>query len=327
MTRLALRLARRVTLLSLAAGGVAVSAQELPRTPWDQPDLQGVWDFRTITPMERPEELSDRPFLTPEEATEIENVRALEDARYDDERPIFGRGSVNAFWADRGSSVVQTGRTSLVVDPTDGRVPALTRAAERAREAMNEARKNTGMHEPTPGGWVDDLGPTGLRVRCVVGQNSGPPMTPSGADNNVQIFQTADTVVLYNERIHNARVVPLDGRPYTELRQWTGESRGYWEEDTLVVETKNFLRETDFMGGGTSAELHVTERFTRPSVQGLLYSVTVNDPLTWTRPWTYEIAMVPNPDQIYEFACHEGNYSMPVILAGALNKEASERSR
>ena len=306
---------------------IPVVAQDFPRTPSGQPDLQGVWDFRTITPMERPEELSDKPFLTAEEAAEIENIRALQDEGRDDEVPADIVGNYNTFWFDRGTSVIETMRTSLVVDPPDGRIPALTPAAERARVAMSEARKGTGPHEPTPGGWVDDLGPNGLQVRCVTGFNSGPPMTPGGYNNNVQIFQTADTVVLYNEMNHNPRVVPLDGRPHTQLRQWTGESRGYWDGDTLVVETKNFLRETSFMRGGASAELELTERFTRISSDGLLYSVTVNDPLTWTKPWTYEVPMIANTDDIYEYACHEGNYSMAVILAGAREKEASEGSR
>ena len=306
---------------------IPVVAQDFPRTPSGQPDLQGVWDFRTITPMERPEELSDKPFLTAEEAAEIENIRALQDEGRDDEVPADIVGNYNTFWFDRGTSVIETMRTSLVVVPPDGRIPALTPAAERARVAMSEARKGTGPHEPTPGGWVDDLGPNGLQVRCVTGFNSGPPMTPGGYNNNVQIFQTADTVVLYNEMNHNPRVVPLDGRPHTQLRQWTGESRGYWDGDTLVVETKNFLRETSFMRGGASAELELTERFTRISSDGLLYSVTVNDPLTWTKPWTYEVPMIANTDDIYEYACHEGNYSMAVILAGAREKEASEGSR
>ena len=306
---------------------IPVVAQDFPRTPSGQPDLQGVWDFRTITPMERPEALSDKPFLTAEEAAEIENIRALQDEGRDDEVPADIVGNYNTFWFDRGTSVIETMRTSLVVDPPDGRIPALTPAAERARVAMSEARKGTGPHEPTPGGWVDDLGPNGLQVRCVTGFNSGPPMTPGGYNNNVQIFQTADTVVLYNEMNHNPRVVPLDGRPHTQLRQWTGESRGYWDGDTLVVETKNFLRETSFMRGGASAELELTERFTRISSDGLLYSVTVNDPLTWTKPWTYEVPMIANTDDIYEYACHEGNYSMAVILAGAREKEASEGSR
>jgi len=306
---------------------IPVVAQEFPQTAPGQPDLQGVWDFRTITPMERPGELSDKPFLTAEEAAEIENIRALQDEGRDDEVPADIVGNYNTFWFDRGTSVIDTMRTSLVIDPPDGRIPALTPAAERMRVAMSEARKDTGPHEPTPGGWVDDLGPNGLQVRCVTGFNSGPPMTPGGYNNNVQIFQTADTVVLYNEMNHNSRVVPLDGRPHTQLRQWTGESRGYWDGETLVVETKNFLRETSFMRGGASAELELTERFTRISSDGLLYSVTVNDPLTWTKPWTYEVPMTANPDDIYEYACHEGNYSMAVILAGAREKEASEGSR
>ena len=306
---------------------IPVVAQEFPQTASGQPDLQGVWDFRTITPMERPGELSDKPFLTAEEAAEIENIRALQDEGRDDEVPADIVGNYNTFWFDRGTSVIDTMRTSLVIDPPDGRIPALTPAAERMRVAMSEARKDTGPHEPTPGGWVDDLGPNGLQVRCVTGFNSGPPMTPGGYNNNVQIFQTADTVVLYNEMNHNSRVVPLDGRPHTQLRQWTGESRGYWDGETLVVETKNFLRETSFMRGGASAELELTERFTRISSDGLLYSVTVNDPLTWTKPWTYEVPMTANPDNIYEYACHEGNYSMAVILAGAREKEASEGSR
>ena len=204
---------------------IPVVAQDFPRTPSGQPDLQGVWDFRTITPMERPEALSDKPFLTAEEAAEIENIRALQDEGRDDEVPADIVGNYNTFWFDRGTSVIETMRTSLVVDPPDGRIPALTPAAERARVAMSEARKGTGPHEPTPGGWVDDLGPNGLQVRCVTGFNSGPPMTPGGYNNNVQIFQTADTVVLYNEMNHNPRVVPLDGRPHTQLRQWTQVNR------------------------------------------------------------------------------------------------------
>ena len=295
---------------------------ELPRTGWGQPDIQGVWDFRTITPMERPEELADKPFLTAEEAAEVENIRALQDAGRDDEVPADIVGNYNTFWFDRGTSVTETMRTSLVTDPPTGRIPPLTAAAERARAAMTEARKNTGPHEPIPGGWVDDLGPNGLQVRCVTGFNSGPPMTPGGYNNNVQLLQTPDTVVIYNEMNHNPRVVPLDGRPLNGLRQWAGESRGHWDGDTLVVETRNFLRETSFMRGGASAELLLTERFMRLSQDVLLYEVTVNDASIWTEPWTYEVPMLLNNEPIYEYACHEGNYSMEVILAGAREKEA-----
>ena len=149
-------------------------------------------------------------------------------------------------------------------------------------------------------------------------------MTPAGYNNNVQLFQTADTVALFNEMNHNVRVVPLDGRPHTELRQWTGDSRGHWEGDTLVVETVNFMRETSFMRGGASADLRLTERFTRVSSDALLYQVTVDDPTTWTQPWSYEVPMKANPDPVFEYACHEGNYAMEVILAGARAKESEE---
>ena len=316
------------------------AAQDLPRTAWGHADLQGVWDFRTITPMERPEELADQEFLTEEEAAGLEQAAVDRDARAwnapaqrtadlapeltnVDRRPSGdGPGSYNQFWIDRGTAVIETMRTSLVIDPPDGRVPALTPTAERKRAAMAEARKDTGPHEPTPGGWVDDLGANGLQARCVTGFNSGPPMTPGGYNNNVQLFQTPDTVVLYNEMNHSPRVVPLDGRPHTGLRQWTGESRGHWDGDTLVVETVNFLRETSFMRGGASADLQLTERFARVSPDVLIYEVTVNDPTTWSRPWTYEVPMLRNPEPIYEYACHEGNYSMEVILAGAREQEA-----
>ena len=300
----------------------AAAQGDAPRTAWGHPDLQGVWDFRTITPMERPEDLAGKEFLTTEEAAELEEVRAAENAARDDQEPDDIVGNYNTFWFDRGDSVIGTRRTALVIDPPDGRIPALTPEAERSRAAMTEARKNTGPHEPTPGGWVDDLGPNGLQVRCITGFNSGPPMTPGAYNNNVQVLQTPDAVVLLNEMNHNVRVVPLDGRPHIGLRQWTGDSRGYWEGETLVVETTNFIRETSFMRGGASADLHLTERFTRVSPQVLLYEATIDDPATWTRPWKYEVPMQWNPEPLYEYACHEGNYAMEVILAGARAEEA-----
>ena len=300
----------------------AAAQGDAPRTAWGHPDLQGVWDFRTITPMERPEDLAGKEFLTTEEAAELEEVRAAENAARDDQEPDDIVGNYNTFWFDRGDSVIGTRRTALVIDPPDGRIPALTPEAERRRAAMTEARKNTGPHEPTPGGWVDDLGPNGLQVRCITGFNSGPPMTPGAYNNNVQVLQTPDAVVLLNEMNHNVRVVPLDGRPHIGLRQWTGDSRGYWGGETLVVETTNFIRETSFMRGGASADLHLTERFTRVSPQVLLYEATIDDPATWTRPWKYEVPMQWNPEPLYEYACHEGNYAMEVILAGARAEEA-----
>ena len=313
---------------------VPVIGQEVPRISSGKPDLQGVWDFRTITPMERPEDQTEE-FLSDEEAANLDQAaieretnlatrparRTAIDPTGNVDRGVDGApGSYNNFWFDRGTTVISTKRTSLVIDPANGRIPTLTPEAKRKRDDLAEVRKNTGPHEPTPGGWVEDLGSNGLQVRCIVGFNSGPPMTPGGYNNNFQMFQTPDEVVIYNEMNHNPRVIPLDDRPYTGLRQWNGESRGRWEGDTLVIETKNFLRETSFMRGGASKDLEITERFTRETTDVLIYEVTVTDPTTWMTPWTYQVPMQINPDPIFEYACHEGNYSMAVLLAGALEQ-------
>ena len=326
-----------VVLVILTASPVA--AQDVPRVASGKPDLQGVWDFRTLTPLERPEDQA-QAVLTDEEAATLERLTAEKEEHLLNRAAIrteaggnvdraaagelpddsFVNGSYGDHWLDRGTSVIATKRTSLIIDPPNGRTPELTPEAERKRAALAEVRKGIGPHVPTPGGWVDDLGSTGLQVRCIVGFNAGPPMTPGAYNNNFQMFQTPDEVVIYNEMNHDPRVIPLDGRPFTGLRQWHGESRGHWEGDTLVVETKNFFRETAFMRGGASADLEVTERFTRQSPTVLNYEVTVSDPTTWTRPWTYEVPMQRNPESIFEFACHEGNYSMEVLLSGALAK-------
>ena len=318
----------------VVVSGVPVIAQEVPRVASGRPDLQGVWDFRTITPMERPEDQAEE-FLSDEEAANLDQAaierevnlasrparRTEIDPSGNVDRGVDGApGSYNNFWFDRGTTVISTRRTSLVIDPSTGRIPPLTSEAQKKRDDLAEVRKNTGPHEPTPGGWVEDLGSNGLQVRCIVGFNSGPPMTPGGYNNNFQLFQTPDEVVIYNEMNHNARVIPLDTRAYNGLRQWNGESRGRWEGDTLVVETKNFLRETSFMRGGATKDLEITERFTRESTDILVYEVTVNDPSTWTTPWTYQVPMQLNPNPIFEYACHEGNYSMAVLLAGALGQ-------
>ena len=328
-----LRVALAVSVVALGSGSVAGQTPstpgEVPRTAWGQPDLQGVWDFRTLTPMERPDELADKQVLTAEEAAEFQQVQLADIAARDDEVPADIVGNYNQFWFDRGTTVVETNRTSLVVDPPDGKIPPLTSAAQEKQAAIAEARRGVGGHQPTPGGWLDDLGTNGLQVRCILGFNSGPPMTPGGYNNNVQLIQTSEQVVILNEMNHNARVVPLDGRPHlgSDLRQWVGDSRGHWEGDTLVVETTNFLRETSFMRGASSPDLNLVERFTRVDADTLLYEVTVDDPTTWTRPWTYAVPMRANPDPIFEYACYEGNYAMETILAGARAKEqAAERA-
>jgi hypothetical protein len=291
------------------------------RMPDGRPNLQGVWDFRTLTPMERPADLADKAFLTPEEAAEYEQ----KNRRNQDNREQTPRGvnngtattadverAYNDFWWDFGHRVVGTRRTSLVVDPPDGRIPPLTDEAKARAAARAERYQRTAV------------GPEdrGVGERCILGFNSGPPMIPSAYNNNVQIFQTADTVVLLNEMVHNARIVPLDGRPHLpgKVRQWVGDSRGRWEGDTLVVETTNFHGETAF--ANSSRNLRLTERFTRVDADTLMYEFTVDDPSTWTKPWTARIPMVRGDGVLYEYACHEGNYGMTNLLQAARAVEA-----
>ena len=303
----------------LLPAAAAAQDEGLARTPWGAPDLQGVWDFRTLTPFERPADLEDKAVYTAEEVAEFEAQRLAELAALDDAEPADVVGNYNQFWFDRGTTVVETNRTSLVVDPPDGRVPPLTPAAAARQAALAATRSGVSRHVPTPGGFVEDLGGGMFAVRCILGFNSGPPITPAGYNQNVQVFQTEDTVVLLNEMVHSARVVPLDGREHIDagIRQWMGDSRGYWDGDTLVVETRNFLRETSFRGGLSDANLHLTERFTRVSPGTLMYEVTVDDPTAWTQPWTYQIPMQRSDQPMYEYACHEGNYGLYNILAGA----------
>ena len=317
------------------APALAAGQAEVPRTPWGAPDIGGVWDFRSITPMERPDDLADQEFLTEEEAARLEQETLARNQELLD-RPAQrttvtesvdsgengAPGFYNNFWLDRGTTTVGTRRTSLIVDPPNGRMPAFTPEAEARQAALRAAREGVVTHAPTPGGWVEDLGANGLQLRCITGFNAGPPMTPGGYNNNVQIFQTEGFVALLNEMNHNVRFVPLDGREHVELPQWTGDSRGRWEGDTLVVETVSFLRETSFSSGRTDANLHLTERFTRVSPDVLMYEATIDDPTVWTRPWTYQVPMSFNEEPLYEYACHEGNYGLENILAGARAEEA-----
>ena len=306
-----------LVMLAAVAAAVPAAAQtaEVPRTGWGAPDLQGVWDFRSLTPMERPADLADQETFTEEEAASFseevirDQSRDLSDA---DAEAATGRVvPYNDFWFDWGSTVT-TDRTSLIVDPPDGRMPALTAAAEQRRAARAAAQEGVGRDEIPPGGWIDDLS---APVRCILGFNQGPPMTPSAYNNNMQLFQTEDHVVILNEMIHDARIVPIDGRPglSSDIRQWTGSSRGYWDGDTLVVETAN-RRDSSFRGA--TRDLQLTERFTRADANTLVYEVTLDDPRTWTRPWTFMVPMVRNEGEVYEYACHEGNYYMANMLHG-----------
>ena len=231
-------------------------------------------------------------------------------------------GNYNDFWFNGDGGVVETRRTSLVIDPPDGRIPPMTPEAQEKRAQLRAVRKGTNRHEPTPGGWVEDLGPGMFAVRCMVGFNSGPPMTPGAYNQNVQVFQNEDTVVLLNEMVHSARIVSLDGRKPldSKIRQYMGDTRGYWDGDTLVVETTNVLLETSFQGGLSDENLHLIARLTRLSPTTLLYQVTVEDPTVWTAPWIYKIPMKKSEFPIYEYACHEGNYGLPNILAATRDR-------
>ena len=289
-----------------AAGqGPAARGKSL-RTAWGHPDLQGVWNFATITPLERPDELGERGVFTPDEA----NARD-EDARTrNDSAPNAGSpGTYNSFWWDRGKTLPDR-RASLIVDPPAGRIPPLTPAGQQRAAAVTAARNRPAF------------GPEDRSVgeRCILGFNAGPPIVPGAYNQHIQVFQTPGHVVIFNEMVHNARIIPLDGRPHARIPQWNGTSRGRWDGDTLVVETIDFYRETSFRGSGPG--LHLIERLTRVDADTLNYEFTVTDPATWTRPWTAALPMAKTDDRVYEYACHEGNYGMANLLAGARMEDA-----
>jgi hypothetical protein len=275
--------------------------------------LQGIWDYATITPMERPKDLAGKEVLTPEEAAEFEQ-RTLQ-ARNPDRRDGGAQADVgrayNEFWWDFGKNVISTRRTSLVIDPPDGKIPPLTPEGKKRLDARNAVRQRP-AHGPED---------RNLWERCILASNTGPPMSPGAYNNNVQIFQTPTHVVIFNEMINDARMVPLDGRPHLppQIRQWRGDSRGRWEGNTLVVDTTNFNDEPNFRGA--SSALQVIERFTRVAPDTLMYEFTVSDPNTWTRPWSAALPMKKTEGPIYEYACHEGNYGMVNLLAGARAEE------
>ena len=276
-----------------------------PRTPWGEPDLQGIWDSRTITPLERPSELAGQEFLTDEQVAELEQQAIQTPDGRPPAHPRRGIPTVHApFWLDYGTKVVGSKRTSLIVDPPDGKIPPLTPEAQKRADARAEASR-----EHPADSWED----RSLWERCITrGLPNG--MLPDGYNNNVHLLQTPGYVVIFNEMIHNARIVPLDGRPHLpkNIRQWTGDSRGHWEGNTLVVETTNFSDKADFRGSGET--LHLVERFTRGDADTIRYEFTVDDPTTWTRPWTIVLPMTKSQGPMYEYACHEGNHDVANIL-------------
>ena len=296
----------------------AAKSSNVPRTADGQPDLQGVWDYRTITPLERPKDLGTKAFFTDEEAAKYEkqeNQRQNRDL-IDPEQgglqyPPGGVVPYNEFWYDRGNKVAGTKRTSLIVDPPDGRLPAWTPEGQKLANLRAIAQRDDQLGHPHADSWED----LPLQERCLIGLNAGPPMVPGAYNNNVQLFQTPGYVVILNEMVHSARIVHLDGRPHGSIRQWQGDSIGHWEGNTLVVDTTNFKRETSL--DGSSANTHLIERFTRTDANTLLYEFTVDDATIWTKPWTAVVPMTKTEDPIYEYACHEANYAMTGILGGA----------
>ena len=285
----------------LAGAQSAGNSAEVWRTPWGDPDLQGTWTNTTTTPLERPSELAGRSVLTDEERAELD-ARA---ERNRDRQPRPGSpGAYNSFWLDQGTRSAQT---SLVVDPPDGRVPALTDRARKRDAAIVAVR------DVAPASFED----MNLYARCITRGLPGA-MIPAFYNHNYQILQTPDYVVILVEMIHDARLIPLDGRPHLPppLRQWLGDSRAHWDGDTLVVETTNFTpkaNERAFIGGtltlSGSEHSHLVERFTRVDEDTIDYRFTVTDPTTYTRPWTASIPMSHLEAPIFEYACHEGNYA------------------
>jgi len=302
-------------LLAPAAGfGQKAKTWTPPRTVDGQPDLQGVWSDATATPLERPSELAGKPVLTEQEAAEFERQtlqNASGDRRDGGAQADVGR-AYNEFWRERGK-VVPGRRTSLIVDPADGKIPLLTQEAQKKQSALAAARRARG-----PADGPEDRS---LAERCLIWASAGPPMLPAGYNSNFQILQAPGYVVLLNEMIHDARVIPLDGRPHapSNVRLWMGDSRGRWEGNTLVVDTTNFSEKTNFRGAGPN--MHLVERFTRVDPETLVYEFTVDDPTTFTRPWTVSIPSNRIESPIYEYACHEGNYGMTGMLAGARAEE------
>jgi hypothetical protein len=322
----------------------AVTWAQVPRMPDGKPDLQGVYNAATLTPVERPPEFKGRLFLTDAEASRIQGdeltrveTRAQPSSSDRNAPPVGGNvGGYNNFWIDRGDRVLRINgqwRSSLIVDPADGLVPAQTPEARkrnaRARGTVVRPTSDAGESTTTEGpGAFDDVELRPLGERCILGfgSTSGPPTMPNYFYNNLkQIVQTPDHILIHVEMVHDARVVRMNStHAPASIRKWMGDSIGHWEGDTLVIETTNFTNKTRFRG--SSENLKVTERLTRTDERTILYQFTVEDPSTWVRPWSGEYTWLATDEPLYEYACHEANYSLQGILKGERLLDA-ERSR
>lgn len=328
------------TLAALFAVSALQAADDYtaPKTEYGQPDLQGVWNFSSNTPMQRPERFGEQEFLTQEQiqaaiarqqaAATAADARAAQlvidpDAPNATDNP----GGYNDFWVE-SAGIGDTVRTSHIVYPPNGRVPAAVEGAPRQFGGLGPDIPSTRPVRFVVGGIAKD-GPEdrGLSERCIVGFNSGPPFTPSLYNNNVQIFQSRDTAVILTEMIHDARIVSLVEKPALseDITLWSGDSRGWYEGDSLVVETKNFngLRQT-FSATGANDDMVLTERFTRVDFGTVNYEFTIDDPSTFTDKITAIVPMTKVAGQLYEYACHEGNYGMFNIIRGKRVEERRE---
>jgi len=287
---------------ALAQPALAQPALAPPRTAEGRPDLQGFWYFGTATPLERPREFADKVFLTPEEAADFERRTA--------ERQSAAIAVQPSEWLDYGKHVGPDRRTSLIVDPPDGRMPPLT----------EEGRRKAAMRRAIGPELADNPEDRSNTERCLV-FGAGPPLTPGPYNNNLQIVQTPAAIVVMTEMIHDARIVPLDGRPRLPagIRRWLGASRGHWQGDTLVVETTNFTESTTVRG--SDENLRVVERFTLAGPDAMRYEYTIDNPAVFTRPWTAAFTLTRTAEPMFEFACHEGNQAMEHIMRGARQQE------
>ncbi len=328
------RLAGSLTVLALLLAPLPAPAQapdgpKATALPAEYPDVSGVFTFRTLTPLERPRALADQATLDPETAAAFEaseRTRLNRDL-FDPESGAPSAGyqpraeggvlSYNEFWYERGIELTSDKRTSLVVDPPDGRIPYTADFVQQNRLRRLNLRN----------GFADHYTDRSLGDRCLMGSNSGPPMRPGSYNNNVMILQTPGYVTILNEHIHNTRIIPVGDGGHGDVPQWVGDSRGRYEGDSLIIETRNFRQATNFSGSSKDTEL--VERFTRIDPDTVLYEFTIDDPNNYTRPWTAAIPFRRTDGPIFEYACHEGNYGLHGIMAGArrLNTQPVEGSR
>ncbi len=332
-------------ILALVLGGLLIAATSpaaesdrpaAPRSSDGRPDLEGVWDFRTLTPLERPKDTVEKAQLTENEVVEIETKAAArtqeQDRPSDPDRGAppegAGVGSYNSFWYDQGALVSEDRRTSRIVDPPNGRLPAVHPGVKR--QMLGDDLPPDLPVRLRVGG-IGSYGPEsrGLAERCLLGFNIGPPIMPGGYNQNIRIVQTKDHLMILNEMVHEARIVPIDGRGRVpmHIRPWTGSSLGHWDGDTLVVDTVNFKDElssfsaTVFAAVGSAKHMRLTKRFRRLDEGTLHYEFTVDDPATYSRPFTAVMLMKETGQRVFEYACHEGNYGMRNMLSGARAQE------